>query len=89
MGLLRINCITHNGNEEFTDVSDLFSITDLIGYVLIGGWSDFDNDVDYVVKIIDVFPDQVEAYPDNEKRCSDRRISDVSTRKGIKRKIQK
>ena len=43
----------HNeGNGKFVDVSHLFDVGDLIGYGFIGGFSDFDNDDDLDIFVI-------------------------------------
>ena len=42
----------NNGNETFTDVSSLLGISDLQGHGFIGGWTDFDNDGDRDIILI-------------------------------------
>ena len=42
----------NNGDETFTDVSNLLDFADLIGHGFIAGWSDFDNDNDLDIILI-------------------------------------
>jgi len=44
--------IHNNGDETFTDVSSLLTYEDLIGFGFIAGWTDYDNDGDQDIILV-------------------------------------
>lgn len=54
----------NDGDETFTDVSILLDTMQLFGWGFIGGWSDFDNDDDMdIIVVNDCFPEPLPYYP--------------------------
>ncbi|MFT7605527.1 MAG: hypothetical protein ACI8VT_003122, partial [Saprospiraceae bacterium] len=56
-GATQQDYLFHNdGNETFTDVSDLFVTNDLLGYGFIGSWTDIDLDGDLDIVLVNDCP---------------------------------